>query len=50
MITNLYFVRHAHSIYTPDELGRPLSERGLSDAKLVTERLRKESIDLVISS
>jgi len=24
----LYFVRHAHSIYTPDELLRPLSEQG----------------------
>jgi 2,3-bisphosphoglycerate-dependent phosphoglycerate mutase len=50
MTTNLYFVRHAHSTYTPDEYSRPLSDRGLSDAKVVTEVLKKENIDLVISS
>ncbi|MBP0725981.1 histidine phosphatase family protein [Bacillus sp. RG28] len=50
MITNLYFVRHAHSTYTPDELGRPLSERGFSDAKIVAELLSKEKIDYVVSS
>lgn len=50
MITNLYLVRHAHSTYTPDELGRPLSEKGLSDANIVAELLLKEKIDDVISS
>jgi 2,3-bisphosphoglycerate-dependent phosphoglycerate mutase len=50
MITNLYFVRHAHSTYTPDELIRPLSERGFTDAKIATELLIKENIDHVISS
>lgn len=50
LITNLYFVRHAHSTYSPDELGRPLSERGMEDAKLVTELLQLERIDHVISS
>ncbi|MEE6450935.1 histidine phosphatase family protein [Gottfriedia acidiceleris] len=50
MITNLYLVRHAHSTYTPDELGRPLSKRGFSDANLVTELLTKEKIDYVVSS
>ena len=50
MLTNLYFVRHAHSIYTPDELERPLSERGFADANTVTELLKKETIDHVISS
>ncbi|WP_246202485.1 histidine phosphatase family protein [Virgibacillus doumboii] len=50
MMTNIYFVRHAHSTYTPDELGRPLSEKGLTDAKKVTKSLRNESIDLVMSS
>lgn len=50
MRTNLYFVRHAHSIYTSEELTRPLSERGLSDAKKVNEILQKENIDHVISS
>jgi 2,3-bisphosphoglycerate-dependent phosphoglycerate mutase len=46
----MYFVRHAHSTYTPDEVGRPLSERGLVDAEKVTELLKKEEIDMVISS
>lgn len=50
MITNLYFVRHAHSAYTPDELNRPLSERGLEDAKKVTEILKKERLDVLVSS
>lgn len=50
MITNLYLVRHAHSTYTPDELGRPLSKRGFTDAIIVTKLLLKEKIDYVISS
>lgn len=50
MITNIYFVRHAHSIYTPEDLQRPLSERGLKDAERVTEILSKEKINRVISS
>lgn len=50
MTTTLYFVRHAHSTYTPDELGRPLSEKGFADAKKVTQALKKESIDAVVSS
>lgn len=50
MITNLYFVRHAHSTYTPDELGRPLSERGMADARRMTRLLKLENIDHVISS
>lgn len=50
MITNLYFVRHAHSTYTTNELERPLSVRGKEDSKLVTERLKLENIDFVISS
>ncbi|MFJ8067012.1 histidine phosphatase family protein [Psychrobacillus sp. NPDC096426] len=49
-MTNLYFVRHAHSTYTPDEMERPLSERGMEDAKLITELLKLEKIDQVISS
>lgn len=50
MLTNLYFVRHAHSIYTPNELERPLSEQGFEDAKKVSHVLEKENIDHVISS
>ncbi|MBS4218659.1 histidine phosphatase family protein [Bacillus sp. FJAT-49711] len=48
--TNIYLVRHAHSTYTPDELGRPLSEQGVNDSHLVTEQLKSENIDFVISS
>ncbi|MCJ7841014.1 histidine phosphatase family protein [Lederbergia sp. NSJ-179] len=50
MRTNLYLVRHAHSTYTPDELGRPLSERGFVDSTTVTELLKKEAIDYVYAS
>ncbi|MDN7243060.1 histidine phosphatase family protein [Planococcus sp. N028] len=50
MITNLYFVRHAHSVYTPDELMRPLSEKGMQDARSVAQLLKREFIDHVISS
>ncbi|MGE7919615.1 histidine phosphatase family protein [Viridibacillus sp. NPDC093762] len=50
MTTNIYFVRHAHSVYTPDELTRPLSEKGLRDAKPILEKLKLEKIDTFISS
>ena len=50
MLTNLYFVRHAHSVYTPDELARPLSKQGLAAAEKVTRILQVENIDCVISS
>jgi 2,3-bisphosphoglycerate-dependent phosphoglycerate mutase len=46
----LYFVRHAHSIYTPEELKRPLSKKGFSDVEKINQLLFKESIDIVISS
>jgi 2,3-bisphosphoglycerate-dependent phosphoglycerate mutase len=48
LLTNLYFVRHAHSTYTPDELKRPLSEKGQADAEKITRILKKENIDYVI--
>ncbi|WP_059173644.1 histidine phosphatase family protein [Bacillus sp. FJAT-27445] len=50
MRTNIYLVRHAHSVYTSDELGRPLSERGKRDAERVADFLKKEKIGLVLSS
>jgi len=50
MGTNIYFVRHAHSVYTPDELGRPLSERGRLDAMKVADIFKEEKIDMVVSS
>ena len=49
-MTILYFVRHAHSIYTQDELGRPLSEQGLCDADTLTNLLDQEAIDIVMAS
>jgi 2,3-bisphosphoglycerate-dependent phosphoglycerate mutase len=49
-LTNLYFVRHAHSTYTPEELKRPLSERGFTDVARVTKLLTAEKIDIVVSS
>lgn len=50
MITNLYFVRHAHSNYSDDELGRPLTKQGLNDAKGITDILIRKNIDVVVSS
>lgn len=49
-MTTLYFVRHAHSSYTADELTRPLSKRGAGDVPHITNRLGKEAIELVVSS
>lgn len=50
MPTEVYLVRHAHSTYTPDEQGRPLSCRGIADATTVIELLKYEGIDKVYSS
>ncbi|MCK0473179.1 histidine phosphatase family protein [Halalkalibacter sp. APA_J-10(15)] len=50
MLTHLYFVRHAHSTYTPEELTRPLSSKGLADAKSISSILEKENIDIIMSS
>ena len=50
MNTNIYLVRHAHSIYTPDELNRPLSEKGYRDSERVRAILLTESIDVVLAS
>lgn len=50
MLTHLYFVRHAHSTYTPDELGRPLSDRGSRDAQNIKTLFENKRVDHVISS
>ncbi|MFF2092405.1 histidine phosphatase family protein [Paenibacillus sp. NPDC058174] len=50
MITTLYLVRHAHSVYSSDEWNRPLSERGTEDALKVADRLKNEKITAVLSS
>jgi len=49
-MTNLYLVRHAHSIYTPDERGRSLSKKGFLDANHITNLLENEDIHIAISS
>lgn len=48
--THLYFIRHAHSVYSTDERNRPLSKQGFQDAQKVAEALREEKIDHVLSS
>ncbi|WP_113929105.1 histidine phosphatase family protein [Bacillus sp. P14.5] len=50
MATTIYFVRHAHSVYTPDELERPLSDKGFADRDQITEVLAGENIDVFLSS
>lgn len=50
MNTNVYLVRHAHSIYTPDEFNRPLSEKGYTDSEGARSILLTESIDVVLAS
>lgn len=50
LVTNLYLVRHAHSTYTPDEIGRPLSIKGFTDAERISDILKYENIEVVISS
>ena len=42
MLTTVYFVRHAYSIYSSDELNRPLSEKGMKDAEKVWRILKKK--------
>ncbi|MEO4054782.1 histidine phosphatase family protein [Solibacillus sp. CAU 1738] len=49
-MTIVYFIRHAHSTYSPDELNRPLSEQGWQDTKRVTELMKSEEVDIVFSS
>ncbi len=44
LLTNLYFIRHAHSTYTPDKLNRPLSEKGLADAEKITKILNRKRL------
>ncbi|QVK19076.1 histidine phosphatase family protein [Mycoplasmatota bacterium] len=50
MKTNIYLVRHAHSIYSEDELGRPLSNIGHQMVSKVTNLLINHNIHKIISS
>ena len=45
--TIIYFVRHAHSLYSQDEAGRPLSEKGMTDCEHITSMLKNAAIDKV---
>lgn len=50
-MTHIYFIRHAKPNFNNhDDFSRELSEKGLSDRKLVTAFLADKSIDLVFSS
>lgn len=49
-MTIVYFVRHAHSTYSPDEYNRPLSSKGLHDALQITDCLKDQQIIAVYSS
>ncbi|WLR57486.1 histidine phosphatase family protein [Mesobacillus subterraneus] len=51
MITEVYFVRHAHSAFSLEhEETRELSEKGWRDAEKVTQILIQENINQIISS
>lgn len=50
MSTFVYMVRHGDSPKEEDERTRGLTEKGLRDAQHVTELLKGEEIDVVISS
>lgn len=49
-MTVVYFVRHAHSNYSPDEYNRPLSTNGLKKAQRITDRLKDQQITAIYSS
>lgn len=50
MLTAIYLVRHAHSNYSSDELGRSVSEKGTKDVESVSRLLIEENIEVFISS
>lgn len=51
MLTKIYMVRHAHSIFSLErEETTELSEKGWKDAERIMEILLKENIDHIISS
>ncbi len=50
MRTYIYLVRHGDSPKYGDERTRDLTEKGRLDAQRITDILKKEGIDVVISS
>ena len=49
MNNTYYFIRHAHSNYTPDEINRPLSDKG-RESLAQLEFLADKSITAIYSS
>ncbi|MCT4781141.1 MULTISPECIES: histidine phosphatase family protein [Exiguobacterium] len=49
-MTTIYLVRHAHSTYSAEEETRPLSERGMVDAKQLLSLFREIKIDDIYAS
>jgi 2,3-bisphosphoglycerate-dependent phosphoglycerate mutase len=47
--TSFYLVRHAHANWTPDE-DRPLSRRGMADAKRLASLLDEYAVQAIFSS
>jgi 2,3-bisphosphoglycerate-dependent phosphoglycerate mutase len=50
MLTTVYLVRHAESIYTPDELSRPISDKAKVDVDRLKEGFESIRLDKVFSS
>ena len=49
-MTVIYFVRHAHSDYSPDEYNRPLSMRGFQDVERINTIFESIEVTKIISS
>lgn len=49
-MTIIYFIRHAHSMYTPDEYNRPLSESGRQESAKLVHLFKKLDITAMYAS
>jgi 2,3-bisphosphoglycerate-dependent phosphoglycerate mutase len=49
-MTIIFFVRHAHSTYTPDEYNRPLSEKGKIEASKLAHVFDKVKVHAMYAS
>lgn len=49
-MATIYFIRHAHSTYTPDEYNRPLSESGKLEASKLVPLFETIEIDAMYAS
>ena len=52
MNTNIYFIRHAETVYRPEDhdFNRPLTEKGRNDAKSLTKVFQNISVSKIYSS